>query len=75
MCIFKIVKPLSTYIHKVLYMINYSKQITTLQDTLLAVYVKKKKAEKFSSRLDMELKASEVSFGLQCSSYFSDSQP
>lgn len=43
MCIFKIVKPLSMYIHKVLYMINYSKQITTLQDTLLAVYVKKKR--------------------------------
>ena len=29
MCIFKIVKPLSMYVLKVLYMINYSKQITT----------------------------------------------
>jgi hypothetical protein len=37
MCILKIMKPLSMYVLKILYMISYNKQMTTLQDMLLAV--------------------------------------
>lgn len=40
MCVFKIVKPLSMHVLKASYMMNYNTQITALQDTLLAVYVK-----------------------------------
>ena len=43
MCIFKIVKPLSMYVLKISYMTNYNKQITTLQNRLLAIYVKKQR--------------------------------
>lgn len=43
MRVLKIVKPLSIHVLEVLYMINYNKQITTLQDTLLANDVKKRR--------------------------------
>lgn len=48
MCVFKIVKPLPMYVLKMLHMINCNKQITTLQDMLLAVYVKKAERERNS---------------------------
>ena len=56
MCIFKIVKPLSMYVLKILYIINYNKQITTLQNMLLAVYLKKQR-EKFSFPIGSGIKS------------------
>lgn len=50
MRIFKIVKPLSMYVLKVLYMINYNKQITTLQNRLLALCTKKQRGRFSFSR-------------------------
>ena len=44
------------YVLKVLYMINYNKQITTLQNMLLAVYVKKQR-EKFSFSIGNGIKS------------------